>query len=60
MLTKIAYYAKAVAGGLATGSAALTLALSDNQVTAGEWVTIAGALIVGSGLVGLVPNKKAQ
>lgn len=57
MLTKIAYYAKAVAGGLVGGSAALTAALSDDHVTTAEWVTVAVAAIAGTGLVGLIPNK---
>lgn len=57
MLAKIAYYAKAVAGGLVAGSAALTAALSDNHVTTAEWVTIVVAAVAGTGLVGLIPNK---
>lgn len=58
MLTTILRYAKAVAGGLAAGAAALTPALADNVVTPTEWVTIALAVLVGAGVVAAVPNQK--
>lgn len=58
MLKKIGFYAKAVGGGLAAGSAALSAALIDNQVTGGEWVTIIVAAVAGTGLVAWIPNAK--
>jgi hypothetical protein len=59
MGTTILRYAKAVVGGLAAGVAALTPALADGTVSAGEWVTIAIAVLGGAGLIAVVPNKAA-
>lgn len=42
----------AVGGALVGGLTALSTALADNVVTSGEWVTVALATIVGSGVVG--------
>lgn len=50
--------AKAVAGGVAAGLAALAVAL-DGGVTAAEWVAVAVATLGGTGLVYTVPNKPA-
>lgn len=58
MLKKIGFYAKAVAGGLAAGAAALSAALIDNQVSGGEWVTIIVAAVGGTGLVAWIPNAR--
>ena len=58
MLTKIAYYAKAVAGGLAAGAAALSAALVDGNVSNSEWFTIVVAVVAGTGLVAWIPNAK--
>lgn len=63
MKTKSA--AKAIAGAVYSGLVAflggLAIALTDNVVTALEWVTIAGATVVATGgaagLVYYVPNK---
>jgi hypothetical protein len=58
MLSTILRYAKAVAGGLAAGVAALTPALADGTVTTTEWVTIAIAVLGGAGIIAVVPNAK--
>ena len=42
----------AVGGALVGGLTALSTALVDNNVTSGEWVTVALAVVIGSGLVG--------
>lgn len=53
-------YAKAIAGGLAGGLTAAATALVDQQVDPGEWVTIALAFLIGTGLVYAVPNRPAD
>jgi len=57
MLSTILRYAKAVAGGLAAGAAALTPALADGTVTGAEWLTIAIAVLGGAGIIAVIPNK---
>ena len=52
-------YAKAVIGGAVAGLTALGTALTDNQVTAAEWVGVAIAALAALGLVYAVPNKPA-
>ena len=56
-MNTILRYAKAVAGGLAAGVAALTPALADGTVTGAEWLTIAIAVLAGAGIIAVVPNK---
>jgi peptidoglycan/LPS O-acetylase OafA/YrhL len=53
-------YAKAIVGALGAGLAALGVALADNTVTAGEWVTVAVATVGALGLVYAVPNRPVQ
>lgn len=50
-------YAKAITAALAAGLAAVVPALADDRVTTGEWVTIAGAVLVAGAAVWGVPNK---
>lgn len=50
---------KAVVGGLAAGAAAAATAVQDGQVTAGEGVTIALAVLGACGVTWAVPNKGA-
>lgn len=50
-------YAKAIAAGLVSGLSAAATALADGSVSAQEWVTIALAFIVGTGLVASVPDN---
>lgn len=52
------YYAKGIVAALTAGLVALQTALSDNTVTAPEWVTIAIALLGALGVV-LIPNAAA-
>lgn len=49
----------AVGGALVGGLSALGVALSDESVTSGEWVAVALAVVVGSGIVG-VPTYLAR
>jgi hypothetical protein len=42
----------AVSGALVGGLTALGTALADNVVTSGEWVAVALAVVIGSGLTG--------
>lgn len=51
-------YAKAIAGAVAAGAAALVTALNDDVVTAGEWITVALALVGGLGVVYAAPKNK--
>lgn len=53
-------YAKAIMGGLTAGLAALGTALADGQVTATEWVVVAGAVVAGLGFVWGVPNAPSE
>jgi hypothetical protein len=55
-LERIPEIAKAIAGGLTTGAAAMSQALP-NGVDTAEWLTIAVAFLVGSGVVYAVPNR---
>lgn len=49
-------YAKAIVGGLVGGLTAAGTALSDGSVTAAEWVGIALAFVLGTGLVAATPD----
>ena len=51
-------YAKFIVAAVSAGLVALTVALTDDKVTAGEWVTI-GLAVVGALGVFAVPNKTA-
>lgn len=53
-------YAKALAAALAGGLGALGTALADGAVTPAEWVAVALATLVASGLVARVPNKPSD
>lgn len=57
---KVSRYWKAVASGLAAGSASLATALNDGTVTAGEGVTIALAVLGALGVTWAVPNRAKQ
>lgn len=50
-------YAKAIAGGLVAGLTSLGTALTDGIVTPLEWVTIAIAFLLGTGLTYAIPNS---
>lgn len=50
---------KAVVGGLIAGLGALGAALTDERVTAGEWVAVALAVVVTGGAVYGVKNPPA-
>ena len=56
----IAPYAKAVAGGLVSGLTSLGTALIDGFVSPLEWVTIALAFLLGTGLTYAVPNSPKE
>ena len=58
-MRKLAPYAKAVAGGLATGLTAL-VPLLDDGVTGQEWLTVVVAALVGSGVVYAAPKNKPK
>jgi hypothetical protein len=58
-MNKIAPCAKAVVGGLVSGLAAASVALTDGTVTPVEWIAVALAFIAGTGFVYAVPNKPA-
>lgn len=57
VLVKVAEYAKAVAAAATAGAASLSLALADGQVSVGEGVTIALAVLGALGIVAGVPNR---
>jgi hypothetical protein len=50
-------YAKAIAAAVAGGLGTLGTALADGAVTPAEWVAVALATLVASGLVAVVPNR---
>ena len=56
-MNKIAPYAKAVVGGIVSGLAAASVALTDGVVTPIEGIAIALAFIAGTGFVYVTPNK---
>lgn len=56
MFAKLKPYRKAVVAALIAGLTALYTALSDDVITASEWVVIALALLGGGGATWLVPN----
>lgn len=56
-MKRLAPYAKAVAGGLAAGLAALGTALSDGAVSPAEWVAVASAFLAGTGIVYAAPKN---
>ena len=49
----------AIGGALVGGLTALGTALVDNAITPGEWVSVALATIIGSGLVGVATYAKS-
>lgn len=54
---KVSKYWKAVVGGLAAGTAALSTALEDGVITAAEGGTAIVAVLGAAGLTWLVPNR---
>ncbi|MEU6490400.1 hypothetical protein ABZ890_08400 [Streptomyces sp. NPDC046984] len=56
---KISKMWKAVVGGLAAGAAAAATAVQDGQLTTGEGVTIALAVLGAWGVTWAVPNRQA-
>lgn len=59
-MDKITPYAKAIIGGIVSGLAAASVALTDGVVTPVEGIAIALAFIAGTGFVYAVPNKPAE
>ncbi|WP_053205848.1 hypothetical protein [Jiangella muralis] len=57
-MSRLAPYAKAVAGGLAAGLAALGTALTDGAVSPAEWVAVASAFLAGTGIVAAAPANR--
>ncbi|MFE9886289.1 hypothetical protein [Streptomyces scopuliridis] len=55
---RISSFAKAVAAGVAAGSAALATAVQDGAFTTGEGVTVALAILGALGITYAVPNKR--
>lgn len=55
-------YAKAITGGVLAGLAAFGTALAGGgwPLSIDEWVVVASAAVVGSGLVGIAPNAAAS
>jgi drug/metabolite transporter superfamily protein YnfA len=56
-MNKIAPYYKAVAGALVAFLTAISTSLDDGTLTAQDWIGAVIALVVGLGVVFLVPNK---
>lgn len=54
---KIGSVAKAIAGGIAAGLAALGTALTDGAVSPAEWVAVASAVLAGTGIVYASPTN---
>lgn len=57
---KPAQYAKAITAGVVAGLTSLGVALVDTQVSTGEWVAVALAVVVAFGAVWTVPNAPAS
>ncbi|MGW4950679.1 hypothetical protein [Streptomyces parvulus] len=55
---KISSTAKALVAGVAAGTTAAVTAVQDSQLTAGEGVTIALAVLGAWGITYAVPNRK--
>lgn len=53
-------YAKAIVAALIAGLTTLGGALSDGNVSTGEWIAVAIAVLGGLGLTAAVPNAKAN
>lgn len=56
---RVSKYWKAVVAALVAGAAALSTAVQNNQVTAGEWWTVAIAVVTAAGATWAVPNRPA-
>ncbi len=58
MIKKIKPYAKAIVGGVAGALGALQVAMGDDSVSVSEWIDIAEAFLIGTGVVYAIPNGK--
>lgn len=50
-------YAKAIAGAVLAGLAALATGVADNVITPAEWITVAIATITAGTAVFMIPNR---
>lgn len=55
---KIGSYAKAIVAAAAAGTGTLVQAMADNDVVAGEWVTVALAVLGALGITAVIPNAE--
>lgn len=60
MFDKLMQYRKAIVAALIAGLTALYAAMSDDVITAGEWVMIALAVLGGGGATWAIPNAPKQ
>ncbi|WP_344214261.1 hypothetical protein [Nonomuraea bangladeshensis] len=55
-MVKVGSVAKAIVSGVAAGTASLVVAMGDSVIEAGEWVTVALAVLGALGVTYAVPN----
>lgn len=60
MVQFIAERMKAIIGAIVTGLGALSVAVSDDHITAQEWITVAIATLVALGGVWAVSNRDTE
>jgi drug/metabolite transporter superfamily protein YnfA len=58
-MDKIAPYYKAIAGAVVAFLTAISTSLDDGTLTAQDWIGAVIALVVGLGVVFVIPNKPA-
>ncbi|MET8987769.1 hypothetical protein ABZW49_20170 [Nonomuraea wenchangensis] len=55
-MVKVGSVAKAIVSGVSAGTASLVVAMGDSVIEAGEWVTVALAVLAALGVTYVVPN----
>ncbi|MFE3452365.1 hypothetical protein ACFXJ8_25925 [Nonomuraea sp. NPDC059194] len=55
-MLKVGSYAKAIVSAAAAGTASLAVAMGDDVIVTGEWVTVALAVLGALGITYVVPN----
>jgi hypothetical protein len=57
-MLKVGSFAKAIVAAASAGTGALVVAMGDNVIVTGEWVTVALAVLGALGITYVVPNAK--
>lgn len=57
-MIKVGSFAKAIVAAVSAGTGSLVVAMSDDVIVTGEWVTVALAVLGALGITYVVPNAE--